>query len=77
MTTNELADAREFADTSARIDQSGVVFRHLCLLLGHAEAHGFTRDEALWIIDIFEDQATAIPEHIRASVKQKLRESWL
>lgn len=34
MTDAEIAAAREFADSVARIDQGGTVFRHLCLLLG-------------------------------------------
>ncbi len=79
MTEEELAAAREYADTVARVDQSGKVFRHICLLLGHAEAHGFTKKEAAAILDSITNDTGGPSKYHKAldSVEKKLREAWL
>lgn len=83
MSDDELAAAREYVDTVATQDQSGVVFRHICLLLGHADAHEFTKDEAEYILEAVEYNASmprgdeSARQPVVDAILRKLREAWL
>lgn len=86
MSDVEVAEAREFVETAAKIDQSGKVFRHLCLLLADHDAHAFSKDEALLLVHVLSlEEVAAAARTVEAEkalglldkAVTRLRAAWL